>query len=114
MGSASSYHAGSGTYRQESAAMRGYVAPKLDRRTFTCPYCGVYALHWWAQLVPLQAGNYYPAETGLHRSKCLHCDRRTVWVGDGMVYPMTGNAPLPNEDLSEDIRADYEEARDIV
>ena len=31
-----------------------------------------------------------------------------------MIYPDTGEAPMPNNDLPEDIKADYEEARTIL
>jgi len=31
-----------------------------------------------------------------------------------MVYPYSGTAPLPNPDLPDDIKVDYEEARSIV
>jgi hypothetical protein len=30
-----------------------------------------------------------------------------------MVYPLTGPAPLPNIDMPQDVRTDYEEARNI-
>lgn len=31
-----------------------------------------------------------------------------------MVYPIFGSAPLPNADMPEDVKQDYEEARSIV
>lgn len=30
-----------------------------------------------------------------------------------MVYPSTGSAPIPNSDMPDDIKNDYDEARDI-
>jgi hypothetical protein len=30
-----------------------------------------------------------------------------------MVYPRTSSAPLPTEDMPEDVRADYMEARSV-
>ena len=38
----------------------------------------------------------------------------SVWREKKMLYPSTGAAPLPNADLPEDIRDDYEEAREIL
>ncbi len=45
---------------------------------------------------------------------CLHCKERTIWYKQRLVAPVSSSAPLPNPDMPEDIRKDYEEARDIV
>ena len=45
---------------------------------------------------------------------CLHCKRPSLWLSESMIYPTSGQAPLPNEDLPGDIRNDYEEAREIL
>ena len=43
-------------------------------------------------------------------SQCYNCDRIAVWVQSVLAYPMRGDAPLPNSDLSDDVRFDFDEA----
>lgn len=45
---------------------------------------------------------------------CIHCGKFTLWVVDRLVYPEASQAPLPNADLPEEIKKDYEEAALIV
>ena len=45
---------------------------------------------------------------------CAHCSNYSLWHLGRMIYPSVGTAPLPNPDLPDDIKADYEEARCIV
>ncbi|VVE46605.1 DUF4145 domain-containing protein [Pandoraea terrigena] len=51
---------------------------------------------------------------GLNLSKCESCDGIAVWVAEAMIYPELSSCPPPNEDLADDIKADYNEARAIV
>ncbi len=43
-------------------------------------------------------------------SQCFNCDQIAVWVKSALVYPLRGDAPLPNIDLPEDVRFDFDEA----
>jgi hypothetical protein len=45
---------------------------------------------------------------------CQQCKRYSFWYPDGCVYPLFGSAPVPNADMPEDVKLDYEEARGIV
>ncbi|WP_341632073.1 DUF4145 domain-containing protein [Sphingomonas agri] len=47
-------------------------------------------------------------------ARCFHCDRVSVWLGNDLVWPATGDAPEANPDLSEDVRLDYDEAGRIL
>lgn len=51
--------------------------------------------------------------------ECLHCKRCTIWVKGPddhwtLVFPDASPAPVPNQDLPDDVRADYEEAASIL
>lgn len=46
-------------------------------------------------------------------STCFNCKKNAVWIYDKLVYPMGGEAPPANPDMSEEIRADYNEANAI-
>lgn len=50
----------------------------------------------------------------INSSKCYECGKLTIWVHDKIVYPSQTSTILPNADLPEDIRRDYEEAGSIL
>ena len=87
-----------------------YEPPKFQSSAFNCPICGAYADQDW-----YIAGRYNNSWNGIieniHIANCRHCDNHTIWVDGKLVYPFSGTAPLPNEDMPDDIRKDYEEAR---
>jgi hypothetical protein len=45
---------------------------------------------------------------------CDHCGGFTLWLGDAMIYPRTGEAPPPHEEMPPRIRELYEEARGVL
>lgn len=47
-------------------------------------------------------------------SLCFNCDEIVLWAGSAMAWPIQNNAPAPNQDLSDDVRLDFEEAGCIV
>lgn len=47
-------------------------------------------------------------------SKCFHCNELCIWVYDRLIWPQNGEAPPPNPDLPDDIKADYLEASAIL
>lgn len=51
-------------------------------------------------------GNVYAAQ-------CHHCDDISIWVADKLVHPVSIGVSLPNEDMPDDIKADFEEARSV-
>lgn len=118
--------------------MSKYYAPSISLHSFHCPYCGVYTQHHWSQVWVETSSNDTPIQwmdtsqqtlTRLVSSqhslnavfvaqdvlvgRCHRCDKYTVWIKDTMVHPDRGKAPPLNEDLSSDIRQDYEEAASI-
>lgn len=93
-------------------ASEKYIAPELNLRAFHCPICGVYANQYWRTLLWNQSP---PALiTDWKTATCTHCSAASFWRLDQMIFPVAGTAPLPNADLPDDIRRDYEEARAIV
>ncbi|WP_242488333.1 DUF4145 domain-containing protein [Pseudomonas sp. TH34] len=47
-------------------------------------------------------------------SQCFNCDRASVWIHNRLIYPVVGNVVSANQDMSEDVRRDYEEASSIL
>jgi hypothetical protein len=109
-----------------------YEAPGFEKGAFTCPHCGVYAqFHWVKSEWPSHPRHAY---NGLQTATCGHCKGRTVWFDEAykagafepsgvapleppkahMLWPLgIGNAPLPHEDMPDDVKNDYLEARAI-
>jgi hypothetical protein len=50
----------------------------------------------------------------LYISQCFRCDDVAVWLKDRLLWPIVGDAPPPNLDLPEEMRADYDEASSIL
>lgn len=50
----------------------------------------------------------------LHLSKCYNCKKISVWVSSRLLFPREKAAVSPNQDLPDNIIADFEEAREII
>ena len=95
--------------------MIGYVAPEVRLDAFHCPHCGSYSDQYWTPLyVSYNRGGSSTTMENYTVGRCNRCKDVTIWSGEHQIYPSTGNAPLPNPDMPEEIRQDYNEARDIV
>ena len=89
--------------------------PKNDE-AFNCPHCGAYAHQIRYNLATVQFDKPYTDVNDFTVTKCSRCCEYSIWLrqNNQMVYPLVGDAPLPNEDLPEDIKKDYLEARAIL
>lgn len=47
-------------------------------------------------------------------SQCFHCKEFAVWIDRNLIWPRQRGAPLPNPDLPDDVRSNYEEASNIL
>lgn len=100
-----------------------HIAPSLNSNSFHCPNCGVLSEQTWSSNIRChytyfqpngqQVGSEYRLQNML-TAKCSHCSDFSVWLIDKMVYPLTGNVEMANNDLPEDIKNDYNEAKNIV
>ncbi|WP_313515615.1 DUF4145 domain-containing protein [Sphingobacterium sp.] len=89
-----------------------------------CPFCGVYSKIIWGEL-KIDYPNYSNfVQTKYVAGKCSHCEEITVWeklIKDktlppvtNIIVPNSGLIPPPNNDLPDELRADYLEAGRIV
>lgn len=93
------------------------IAPAVDAEAFNCPQCGVFSRQFWYHLRVSEHKTGYGRNVSDPRfrvSYCESCSHPTIWGDDRMIYPAVSPAPMPNPDIPEDIRLDYNEARDIV
>jgi hypothetical protein len=94
--------------------MHPYTTPAKGLTAFNCPHCNAFAnQHWSGSLMSHPSGGYSPVD-GFLISLCNHCQRVAYWNGTSMIYPNKVTAPLPNPDLSNDIKENFEEARQIA
>jgi hypothetical protein len=94
-------------------AKQPFTPPEYKKSAFNCPHCMAYANHTWGEAKStLKNGqSYWVGDVNF--SHCMHCNKESIWVSDVMVFPALSPAPLPNPDIPEDIRFDYNEARTI-
>ena len=87
-----------------------YEPPSHLVEAFNCPFCAAYASMNWIQAV--QPDGHVIQD--LRVAYCRQCHRYSIWHEKVMLLPPSGTAPMPNPDLPNEIRLDYEEAREIV
>lgn len=98
-----------------------YVPPQITLEAFHCPLCGTYSHMDWDHL------NTHERGTDYMEAMCAHCKKASLWrvtekvvngfnydVKNGdMLFPDFGLAPLPEQDMPENVTADYMEAATI-
>ena len=100
--------------------MKMYHAPEFDGSAFDCPCCGAYAEQKWSMLEEAHKRGPGVAPLGNSRgksfygSKCAHCGNVALWCDEKLIFPNVGPAELPDPDMPEAIRADYDEANSIA
>ena len=50
----------------------------------------------------------------INMSRCFNCDDVAFWVDDRLMWPRRGGTQIPNPDLPDDVRGDYDEASAIL
>jgi len=103
-----------GTEQRGGLTSIPYEAPEHRRTAFNCPHCGAYSNQLWYDLYINRLGLGFEKVADLDLAYCAHCYQYSVWHQKRMSYPSSGTAPLPNPDLPDEIKADYDEARSIA
>lgn len=93
--------------------MTKYVAPGFALDAFNCPHCDAYAHQVWGPTRSEIDGSQITIKV-MKFSICNKCKKYSIWLDEQMLYPISSNAPLPTEDMPEDVKNDFIEARDIV
>ncbi|MBC7642235.1 MAG: DUF4145 domain-containing protein [Flavobacterium sp.] len=100
-----------------------HIQPILRLKSFHCPNCGVLSEQTWSENIQCNYRGRLPnggdGHTNFHLenfliAKCRHCELPSIWLNEKMAYPLTGNVEMANLDLPDDIKNDYNEAKDIV
>jgi len=98
-----------------------YTSAIYNSNEFNCPLCGAFSDQEWLLAEGKNKDDINhrrPVRTyslpQIEFSKCSHCKKSTIWLHGKMIYPLSGNIPLPNPDLPTDVQEDYKEASEIV
>jgi uncharacterized protein DUF4145 len=101
----------------EEMMNRNYVPPEYQAEAFHCPHCHVYAHQsWWHVLRGTKADRCVVKE--LQISYCVKCREVAIWKQSGvidgiMIYPLTSVAPHPADDMPDNVKEDFQEARRV-
>jgi hypothetical protein len=95
--------------------MTKVVPASYKADAFNCVYCGAYAHQVWNKVAHSITSNiqHPPAQRAIDICTCHLCHEYSIWVHGSMLVPATGIAPMPHEDMPADIKADFNEARDV-
>ena len=100
-----------------------HIAPTFRNSSFHCPNCGVLSEQTWSDYIKSHYTYYQPngqrigsdySLIDFSTAKCTHCNEFSIWLLEKMVYPLSGTVEMANSDLPDDIKRDYNEAKDIV
>lgn len=94
------------------------LARAIGSKSFDCPHCYAYSQQSWSSHINCQdgAGRHLYHLDSFYIAKCTACNNFSIWsaVNSTMVYPTLAGEILPNEDMPDDIKNDFEEARQII
>jgi hypothetical protein len=92
--------------------------PAFDAEKYTCPNCGAYSRQRWRQTMydrsNYAGGTNWMLFEELQRVDCDACDEFQLWLNEKLLVPDRPPVPVPNADLSDEIKGDYREAASIL
>lgn len=96
---------------------QSYTPATYLQNKFHCPYCNVFAHQRWFLSSELFEELNYTGGT-LHQnniqfSNCQHCDKFSIWLDDRLLFPIKSTLPKPHDNMPENVKAIYNEARSI-
>lgn len=125
------------TAEQTKARVRAMaqLGALFGQRAFRCPHCSAYSQHGWYRLLgkhfsefnaalalePLNIAGFGTTTDfvcqigGITASQCAACQGICIWRAGRCVDPVDRPAvPPPSTDMPADVKADYEEAADVL
>ena len=94
--------------------MSEWISPQYKGQGFHCLHCHVYANQSWNELLKSGGLKIKTEDGGLWASYCSHCRHPTIWAGEKIIYPTTGDFPPANPDLPDEVKKVYAEAGTIA
>ncbi|OLS22207.1 MAG: hypothetical protein HeimC3_32110 [Candidatus Heimdallarchaeota archaeon LC_3] len=90
--------------------------PELKSKSFICFHCSTLAQMEWEKLGIKDEEDYFSSYTNLWLAECVNCKEFSIWYKKKVLFPdyVSLQTPEPDEDLPDDLKVDFEEARKIV
>ena len=89
-----------------------YYPPIFNETKFHCALCGIYSQQKWYPLVRKE--NKVGHHTKFSASQCDHCKEYCFWYGESMIVPEATPVPPAHQDMPENCKEIYDEARAVV
>lgn len=101
--------------------------PAFQASSFTCPHCSALTQQTWHTLSAYADNDGTELSPNLALAVCFACDKQTLWQmthhitptgswasSGNLIWPQALGGPPPAEDLPDEVRGIYEEARAVV
>lgn len=98
----------------------------IGSKSYKCPHCGAFAGMEKYEVYLIKCGDHYvlmPEQNvpvgGRAISKrfnvvtCRACDNVQFWLGETIIYPVSSSIDEPNEDMPQEVKDLYNEARSV-
>lgn len=99
-----------------------YILPSFNKEAFNCPHCHAYSTMEWERLLYRDESEI--TDSFIVQAKCVHCNRCSYWYSHPkdagktthgkMISPPMNLLPNAHSEMPADVKADYEEAREIA
>lgn len=96
--------------------MTKFVAPAYGLSSFTCPHCGVLAQQLWETAYGESIDDATYRIENMKFTTCLNndCNGMCIWLDRELIFPLGSFAPLPYDEMPDDVKSDYLEAKLVV
>lgn len=101
-----------------------YVPPTLLGQSFNCPHCGAFSVMTWWDITGTVGSRFRKFDQRFTAAEGMCCTKPSLWevffdgendenISGRLIYPQIVTAPEAHPDMPNEIRQDYEEARQI-
>lgn len=98
--------------------MAKYVMPDLYEQAFNCPHCHVLANQRRFEFSIYISGRDHDYDVvrlpDYEITKCDHCEKPALWMEQEIEYPTACIAPEAVDDMPDELKIDFEEARKVL
>lgn len=98
---------------------RNFVEAEYKKKGFTCFKCGAYSNHDWDKtMINYTTGTMHSYKNGddvryISACRCQQCGFISFWLEEQLIWPLKSNIELPIDEMPNNIKELYEEARNI-